>query len=268
MSTWTRNDLPPAPDELPGVATGYVQPIFDFISEYQDEVLAHLNAHHPKPDGDCSQPEVQEWVEVVRELRRERDEARREWAGWREQSARRVEQLRVAERERDESLRKKGEMVDRAVRAERERDAAVARAEAAERAVAETTKTVADVERRLGEIRALHADTVATQRRIEARTASAVSRADVEKALDTGIRGTTDGGLIDQDTSIPSGECVRLAVDAVCGLLGIDAEQAVDPIMSVIRDGLNVWGTTDEGVRQIAESVRRAISSDGSENAL
>ena len=43
--------------------------------------------------------------------------------------------LATLQRERDEALRKKGEMVDRAVRAERERDAAVARAEQTEREV-------------------------------------------------------------------------------------------------------------------------------------
>lgn len=153
---------------------------------------------------------------------------------------------------------------------------------------------------------------------------------EVEKAIDTGVRGTTDGDLIDPDADLPAGECARLAINAVWALVSgsdravyvvresdlpeverdedgnwirgdvlvygrsaelemvrqhvasaletvadceavaraIEAEQAVDPIMGAIRDGLNVWGTTDEGVRQIAESVRRAISNDGGENAL
>ncbi|MBB0990058.1 hypothetical protein G6009_00950 [Dietzia sp. SLG510A3-30A2] len=102
---------------------------------------------------------------------------------------------------------------------------------------------------------------MATQRRIEARTASAVSRADVEKALDTGIRGTTDGGLIDQDTSIPSGECVRLAVDAVCGLLGIDAEQAVDPAeeqTDALADILYGHEMVTDQMRGVLERVVRA----------
>ena len=99
------------------------------------------------------------------------------------------------------------------------------------------------------------------------RTAPArtVTHADVEKALDTGIRGATDGGLIDQDTSIPSGECVRLAVDAVCNLLGIEAEP-VDPVeqkavelFEATDDNIWAWATApvqaQDRYRRIAEHV-------------
>lgn len=50
----------------------------------------------------------------------------------------------------------------------------------------------------------------------------------------------------------------------------IEAEQSVDPdpVEAAIRDGLSVWGTTDKGVREIAESVRRAIGQDGRKNAV
>ena len=81
-------------DDLPSVKRRV-----DRTSFVLDAVVDHLNAHHPKPNGS--------FVVMLEETHR-------------------------AQRERDEALRKKGEAFDRAVRAERERDAAVARAEAAE----------------------------------------------------------------------------------------------------------------------------------------
>lgn len=165
---WTRADLPHwdkirDADDMAG--NGLRSRVIDIAL---NEVVAHLNTHHPKPEPDKWRAE---WVAVNEDLKaaRQREgQADEQWKKWEGQA-----------------------------------------------------------------------------RRAEARTDSAVSRADVEKALDTGIRGTTDGGLIDQDTSIPSGECVRLAVDAVCDLFGVKAEQAVDPVEAKARE---LYGVANAGV--------------------
>lgn len=149
--------------------------------------------------------------------------------------------------------------------AERERDAAVERAEKAEQLI--PAYAMVDVWMALGRD-SIHFDdwydehgyadawaelTAAVR---EARTAPAVTHADVEKALDTGIRGTTDGGLIDQDTSIPSGECVRLAVDAVCDLFGIEAEQDIDPVEAKARE---LYEVGNPGTVGMWESIHDAF---------
>ena len=113
--------------------------------------------------------------------------------------------------------------------AERERDSALSRAETAEF--------------RWSQMKA-------RAEQAEARTA--VTREDVEKALDTGIRGTTDGGLIDQYSSIPSGECVRLAVDAVCHLFGIEAGHPADPVEELARQ---IETATRAAIRQVCDDL-------------
>ena len=45
--------------------------------------------------------------------------------------------------------------------------------------------------------------------------APSATRDEVARAADAGIRGTTDGDLIDADADIPAGEAVRLATDAL-----------------------------------------------------
>jgi len=142
----------------------------------------------------------------------------------------RVAAVALLRRERDEALRVKGEMVDRAVRAERERDAAVDRAEQAEM---ERERADREREEIADQFDTFRAEIVAEA--VKARE-SAVTRADIEKAIDTGIRGTTDGDLIDPDSDLPAGECVRLAIDAVCDLLGIEAEQAADPVEKLAKE--------------------------------
>ncbi|WP_404851104.1 hypothetical protein [Dietzia kunjamensis] len=199
-----------------------------------DLLVRWLNAHHPKPsrgvetgyalqvdaltrerdalDSQLTRVDMECAEAVTARVAAERtcDELRSLIQGQKEHVSKSIEVRNRMRRERDEALRKNGEAFDRAVRAERERDAAVARAEALEAEAEEAFEQGATWQK--------------------ARTAPAVTHADVEKALDTGIRGTTDGGLIDQDTSIPSGECVRLAVDAMCDLLDTEAEQDVDPV--------------------------------------
>jgi hypothetical protein len=89
----------------------------------------------------------------------------------------------------------------------------------------------------------------------------AVSRADIRKAIDTGIRGTTDGDLIDPDSDLPTGECVRLAIDAVCDLLGVEAEQDVDPFeeqTDALADILYGDELVTDQMRGVLERVVRA----------
>lgn len=45
--------------------------------------------------------------------------------------------------------------------------------------------------------------------------APSATRDEVARTVDAGIRGTTDGDLIDADADIPAGEAVRLATDAL-----------------------------------------------------
>ena len=88
-----------------------------------------------------------------------------------------------------------------------------------------------------------------------------MTREDVISALTVGIRGTTDGDLIDQDTSIPSGECVRLAVDAACDLFGIEQETAVDPVEArtdMLADILYGDELVTDQMRGVLERVVRA----------
>ncbi|MGX1598614.1 hypothetical protein ACWIDS_16310 [Dietzia maris] len=393
---WTREDLPSLPDVLGEVTT---HDYGEGAAAYRTAALAHLNAHHPKPEQTMVPARPVSPEERGELWARIRDELRGVYSSTTDQDHRKLdlaasasadtaveylndrgglgidarEPLERALRERDEALRKKGEMVDRAVRAvraERERDAAVARAEKAERdrdeadrrtaaaeadrdrwklhhdrvdgqwakAEREVTSLAMGIERAERErdewkARAEHAEQLipayamldiwmalgrdsihfddwyedqgyadawaeltaavregrgdldaarenaehyqamfdATERqrdewkaraeKAEARTAAAVSRADIEKALDTGIRGTTDGGLVGQDTSIPSGECVRLAVDAVCDLLGIEAEQPADPVeeqTDALADILYGDELVTDQMRGVLERVVRA----------
>lgn len=251
VNEWTRDDLPSLLDVL-GDITTYERS--EGAAAYRTTALAHLNAHHPKPTpgplssaADCvldaedrasaAKSEVALWRRAHELAERERDQARRE-----RDAA--VERAEVAERERDHGLMEIAEFREELVGAH-------ARAEQAEAAYARCShknERLADENDYLTE-----------------RATSAVSRADIEKALDTGIRGTTDGGLIDQDTSVPSGECVRLAVDAVCDLLGIEAERAVDPVEAKARELWEVARFEDgdewPGLLQVERDCYRRMAS-------
>lgn len=150
-------------------------------------------------------------------------------------------------RERDEALRKKGEMVDRAVRAERERDAAVERAEKAEQLI--PAYAMVDVWMALGRD-SIHFDdwydehgyadawaelTAAVR---EARTAPAVTRADIEKAMADAAPGL-----------VPYGACV----DAVHALVSGSDPAVPEPH----RSGLDM--TLRELIREAMSEARNAI---------
>lgn len=135
--------------------------------------------------------------------------------------------LATYRRERDEALRKKGEMVDRAVRAERERDEWKARAEQAENARDTVATRAGQLEKRLAKVMSDYqdledereeiADQFATFRAeivaeaVKARK-SAVTRAEVEKVV---------ADWVDDAPEI---------VNEICDLFGVGAEQAVDPV--------------------------------------
>lgn len=59
------------------------------------------------------------------------------------------------------------------------------------------------------------ADALRIVQAAQAMSAPSATRDEVARAVDAGIRGTTDGDLIDADADIPAGEAVRLATDAL-----------------------------------------------------
>lgn len=89
----------------------------------------------------------------------------------------------------------------------------------------------------------------------KARTAQAVTRADIKKAIRDTLPMSDPDGMWAATAEAQTRE--------VCALFGIEAEQAEDPepdpVEVAIRDGLIVWGTTDRAVEEIAESVRRIL---------
>lgn len=160
----------------------------------------------------------------------------------------RVAAVALLRRERDEALRKKGEAFDRAVRAERERDEWKARAEAAGR----EREKIAD------QFATFRAEIVAEA--VKARK-SAVTRADIDRALidvtSNAMNYPTPSQMLGKDT----GPLRRKCVDAMCDLLGIEAEQVVDPVESKARELYRAvmpdarWETVADEYRRIAAHV-------------
>lgn len=221
-----------------------------------------------------------DWKTMYDQARSERDAAVYAY----DKAARERDKEEASRREAWKHLDKAADRVvheqTRAQEAERERDEWKARAEAAERELAdeysEANQKAAAWDRVAAHpaLRLLpeadHTYAGAVLERItwlaeaaEARTAPAVTRADIEKCVYGSRRA---GRECDKRGFVPVH--VQEAVGQLCNLLGIEAERATDSVEDAIRNGLNVWGTTEEGVRQIAESVRRAISNDGGENVL
>lgn len=269
----------------------------------QSRDLDHLNAHHPKPEQTMVPARPVSPEERGELWARIRDELRGVYSSTTDQDHRKLdlaasasadtaveylndrgglgidarEPLERALRERDEALRKKGEAFDRAVRAERERDAAVARAEAAEREASEASKeycdlydqTVRDISRRRYEFeqasieqiaavleesdrdhgggatfKEMAGDVVAS---LGYRQTDAVSRADVEKALGRQLNGEV------WDVTFPK------VVDEMCDLFGVEAEQAVDPIEDAAVAAFKAaWHRADEEGDE-GNRVRRGI---------
>ncbi|WP_440221194.1 hypothetical protein [Dietzia sp. MNB45] len=217
---WTRDDLPSVMDLVKASVDATAIDPSGGADAALDAVVAHLNAHHPKPEPD-------RWRRAHSIMEQERDQARESLRRLRDETDVDLftvrDQLKQCRGEREQMTRDRDEWKARAILAEQEREN--------------------------WRITAIN------------RATPAVTHADVEKVLDTGIRGATDGGLIDQDTSIPSGECVRLAVDAVCDLFGIEAEQAVDPVeeqTDALADILYGHEMVTDQMRGVLERVVRA----------
>lgn len=233
---WTRADLPTEFDDSRRPSLKWHP-----SPELMSDLAAWLNAHHPKPEPDKWRAE---WVAVSEDLkaaRQREDLADEQWKKWEGQARR-------AERERDEALRKKGEAFDRAVRAERERDEWKARAEAAGR----EREKIAD------QFATFRAEIVAEA--VKARK-SAVTRADIDRALidvtSNAMNYPTPSQMLGKDT----GPLRRKCVDAMCDLLGIEAEQVVDPVESKARELYRAvmpdarWETVADEYRRIAAHV-------------
>ena len=214
---WTRDDF----------ARLDIHPM-SFAGDVLDEVVAWLNAHHPKP-----QPYDQGGVRGVDSLlyraERERDAAvaRAEQAGAR---------VRLANQQ---SVEWEGE----AERLLCERDEWKARAEAAEQLI--PAYAMLDIWMALGRD-SIHFDdwydehgyadawaelTSAVREAAEARTTPAVSRADVEECVYGSRRA---GRECDEQGFVPVH--VQEAVGQLCDLFGVEAEQAVDPVVHVVRE--------------------------------
>lgn len=208
----TRDDLPSIPDVFGEVADGNE---LNGAGKYREAVIERLNANGGAPVS-MGRSVNNMLRETLANVERDRDRWRRAHG--------------IVEAERDQAREERD--TEKAARREawKHLDAA------ADRVVHEQTRAE-DAERERDEWKAggQEWELLAKQERAraeaaEARTAPAVSRTDVEKAITVGVRGTTDGDLIDPDTSIPSGECVRLAIDAVCRLFGVEAEATPDPV--------------------------------------
>ena len=140
-------------------------------------------------------------------------------------------------------------------RAERERDAAVARAEQAERERDEAVEACALFQRAMHKWRE-------RAEQAEARTAPAVTRADIEECVYGSRRA---GRECDEQGFVPVH--VQEAVGQLCDLFGVEAEQAVDPVEAKARELYEVsnpgtvgkWETIHEafkdGYRRMAAHV-------------
>ena len=185
VNEWTRDDLPDRYD-LQRLKSGIVQPFF--FDDILDAVVEHLNANHQKPTpgllsnaADCvlgaedrvsaAESDADRWRRAHEIVEGERDQARRERDKWEEKYL-----------DTDEALH----------RTRREREEAVARAEAA-----------------------------------EARTAPAVTRNDIEKA----IRGKVWAANRDPNKAGFHRVHIAWATDSVWSLVS-----GADPAVHVVRE--------------------------------
>ena len=225
VNEWTRNDLPDASvatDKYGTIGSMY----FPAVDAYRDAVVEHLNAHYPKPSPEHvviggrltisesqfkrerdvfahrleNQSEtIAEMQGVIKGLHRaheivegERDQAREQWKKWEHKAGEWKARAEAAEQYAQAVSDSNRDNADRASKAERERDKWRARAEVA-----------------------------------EARTAAAVSRADIEKA----IRGKVWAANREPNKAGFHRVHVDWATDAVWSLVS-----GSDPAVFVVRE--------------------------------
>ena len=200
VNEWTRDDLPDHVairdvDYMHGDGTR--SRVIDLTL---DMVVRHLNAHHPKPGRSAHDEQVAQLVRMCNEADLKRTRAE-------DNCARLRRAHEIVEGERDQARRERDMWKEKCLdtyealhQARAERDEAVARAEAA-----------------------------------EARTAPAVSRADVAETLSRCINPEM------WNVTFPS------VVSEVCDLFGIEAEQAADPLLDKAQEfaALADWELTD-----------------------
>lgn len=239
---WTREDLPSVMDLVRASADATALDPSGGADAALDAVVAHLNAHHPKPSRGMETG----YALQVDALTRERDALDSQLTRVDMECAEAVTARVAAERTCDElrsliegqkehiskSQRERDRWKAATKRALEHRDEWKARAEAAERE-ASTWRTSTE-SAHSDFLQAAHdrdlwkdaADYAAGERdewearavRAESRPAPAVTHADIEKAL----RASTND--VFQDESYPH------MADAICDLFGIEAEQAEDPV--------------------------------------
>lgn len=227
MNNWTRQDLPDAYAAYSRILrSDYGDLTPSGVWPILDLVVEHLNAHHPKPTPGL----LSNAADCVLDAEDRAKSAKADVDRWRRAHEIVERERDQARRERDAAVRQ-GELKARTERdlaeaAERERDEWKARAEAA-----------------------------------EARTAPAVSRADIDRALinvtSNAMNYPTPSQMLGKDT----GPLRKKCVDAMCDLLGIEAEQAVDPVeakaIALWRAGYPNSPRTWEEVGNARDAYRR-----------
>lgn len=212
VNEWTKDDLPGIPvlrqaDDTRGTGERSVT-----LGIALDEVVAHFNEHHPKPDA------------LLSEALAQRDAAEGREAQRAEQVEKYRDRLREVRRARDEAVEASALF---------QRDANQWRAELS-RVAREMARRVAAVREDYRDASSQH-DWLTLERddarrdrdewhvrakAAEARTAPAVTRDEVEAALAQGHRMAFGTPVVS----------IEEAVEAVCGLFGVDAVQAPDPV--------------------------------------
>ena len=221
VNEWTRDDLPAVMDLVKASVDAVATDPSGGAYAALDAVVEHLNAHHPKPDTD-------RWRRAHSIVEGERDQARRELDTWKDKWLDTYEALRQA-RDQWKKWEHKANEAEREVstwrtstesahsdflQAAHDRDEAVVRAEAA-----------------------------------EARTAPAVSRADVAETLSRCINPEM------WNVTFPS------VVNEICDLFGIEAGQAVDPLLDKAQEfaALADWELTDREAKLLHTVARHVL---------
>lgn len=274
---WTREDLP-SPADVCWERTAETwkwrpSPTTDHVL---DAVVAHLNAHHPKSgmearlDAEAAGAEMTAAYAARDAAKRRCDELRSLIVGQSVNVDVYREKVREAERQRDDAH-------TAYEKAARERDEAVARSEHAEQLI--PAYAMLDIWVALGRD-SIHFDdwydehgyaeawaelTAAVR---EARTAPAVTRDDIDRALINVTSNAMNYPTPSQMLGKDSGPLRKKCVDAVCDLLGIEAEQVVDPVEEKAEELMRVlapetedrtWGILTEPAREDFRRLARHV---------
>ena len=230
MTEWTRADLPDVEviaDRMANTAHMTWEVRAGCVLE---EVLGHLNAHYPKPEPDHKVP----WKTAALNWEIRADRAERE----RDAAVARAEQ---AERERDEEKRQHTDTI-----------------RVAGEQYLDLQARLSDAQKNLRDEMDRH-DTLrnkVAKEAVDAVNVPTVSRADIEKCVYGSRRA---GRECDKQGFVPVH--VQEAVDQLCALFGVEAEQAVDPVeeqTDALADILYGHEMVTDQMRGVLERVVRA----------